>query len=1334
MSNICPYPGLRPFNEEESIFFKGRDTHIQEIITELERNKFLMVTGASGDGKSSLIYAGVVPNARAGFFKAKFNNWTLVDFRPERTPLKNFANSLSTHLKINDVVAVEDAIKSGFSSLVTLYKNSKFYLDTTADDFKNKLEVEQKKEKRKAANLLILVDQFEEFFTNSENYSNGQASIESQLVVNLLLETSRLALANDIPIYVVCTMRSDYIGQCAAFRGLPEFIGFSQFFVPRLKRNEIRQVITEPAQMAGCTISNRLTETLINELGDGFDQLPVLQHALNQIWKTASNGSYEMDLLHLAKIAGLQTSSLTPEDRIKHKDWFANIPEYRKSFFDNPTLENVLNAHANELYHSAAVEFNKKNNRKINDDTAKQIIKIAFQCLTKIDAARAVRNRMTLKEITLIINRDDVNEKTVDEVLDIFRVQGNTFLKPFIEIDANENKINEDLKSDDVLDITHESLIRNWQILKDWASDEYENYQTWLDFDKQLQRWVDSDYSKDFLLPIGPLTFFETWYITFKPNEHWLAKYDERKMASEQKTQETEKRLQQAQQFLHRSARSLMMTRTVLKYGANKILATIGAVVFAIAIVYYTIDFRHKQNDYVIEQIKQEGTELLKSKYASVDAKAEFIINNDRLNELNNKQYEFKKLLNGIGNDTIAFKVATSVIKICSKYQDGDTLLYDKKLKYSIEVIKYCYNIFEREINSELISLNTQKPLKLNLRSIDYMLAYGTLLKGNKKENYTIDSINNLVVSKAKNVLLTYLKSSPNSFKDFRDNNTIYTFLYLLALDEKPDYREFLKILSPYENTSKPELVLSDNSTQSDIFINCNKIPKNGTFELLSILYATEYEKNPKAKNYLGCLIDSSLTYNSGMYVPRNITDVLLKFCGNPIVAVEFVNAKSNFYKSFGQREELFWDLLCKSFFENLNKNEKYEWIMHSKIKYFIPEKNKDLIWDKYLNIITTNEGDLSKQFKLSKYFKLHGFYCAAFLNDINKAEFYFEKCLQVFESIPQQTKEFDYLEHKAKNNYESSNSYQVLWYYPDDYYEYVTNECGYTSYSNYQFLPDYSESIFLNYILKTKRGKVYDCKYGINVLSDYVAFRKGAVTKQATKLLSQIKNKQYVTVFAKEALMLNKVVNLQKEGKIEAAFNLIKPIKSLSIDNEEYIREIILNFLKNNRQQYAIKTFEKLPNENFENYLNTKAKLFFEICNKIQEGENIEYTFYFLNELEKIIERKAEIAPAYFRLLGKIGGAEIENIAQNKLRNIPEFLKPKALDNWVLGTSEGGRYYKAKKLIPENASETKVLELMNQILQAEIIKVSNKNSKNSNNGNWDDANYFSLKYELPKK
>src|ERR1035437_6484939 len=230
---MCPYPGLRPFNDDESIFFKGRDGNIATIIELFEKKKFMMLTGASGDGKSSLVYAGVVPNARAGLFKAKYNNWAIADFRPERSPLDNLAKSLNQYFNFESSDALKKELSYGFSSLINIYKKSSLYIDTEGKDWKEADDAKKKLLKRKASNLLIIADQFEEFFTNTENYNNGIASVESQTVIHLLLETAKAALTEDLPIYIICTMRSDYIGQCAAFRGLPEYIGFSQFFVPR---------------------------------------------------------------------------------------------------------------------------------------------------------------------------------------------------------------------------------------------------------------------------------------------------------------------------------------------------------------------------------------------------------------------------------------------------------------------------------------------------------------------------------------------------------------------------------------------------------------------------------------------------------------------------------------------------------------------------------------------------------------------------------------------------------------------------------------------------------------------------------------------------------------------------------------------------------------------------------------------------------------------------------------------------------------------------------------------------------------------------------------------
>ncbi len=287
---ICPYTGLRSFTEEESLYFKGREDDINQATEQLQKNKFLMLTGASGDGKSSLIYAGIIPNARAGFLKSKYTNWCVADFRPERTPFHNLYKSVARQLDIANPYSVQSELSHGFSAIVDLYKNSKKHIDANSISWQSANDAGRAALKREAANLIILVDQFEEFFTNPENYHKGVPSTDANLVLNLLLETSRIALEEDLPIYIVFTMRSDYIGQCAAFRGLPEYIGFSQFFVPRLNRTQLQLVIEEPAILSGNRITRRLTERLIHDLTEGVDQLPILQHALNQIWHAADNG------------------------------------------------------------------------------------------------------------------------------------------------------------------------------------------------------------------------------------------------------------------------------------------------------------------------------------------------------------------------------------------------------------------------------------------------------------------------------------------------------------------------------------------------------------------------------------------------------------------------------------------------------------------------------------------------------------------------------------------------------------------------------------------------------------------------------------------------------------------------------------------------------------------------------------------------------------------------------------------------------------------------------------------------------------------------------------
>ncbi len=615
---ICPYTGLRSFTEEESLYFKGRDEDIDQATAQLQKNKFLMLTGASGDGKSSLIYAGIIPNARAGFLKSRYTQWCVADFRPERTPFENLAKSLARQLDIPDTQIVAAELSHGFSALVDLYKNSKRFVDTDALDWQAADDKGRAAIKREAANLIVLVDQFEEFFTNPENYHQGQPSRESNLVLNLLLETARIALEEDLPIYVVFTMRSDYIGQCAAFRGLPEYLGFSQYFVPRLNRLQLQQVIEEPAALSGNRISRRLTERLIHDITEGVDQLPILQHALNQVWVAADSGREEMDLVHYAMVGGMAPAELQESDAERFNRWFGQLGTDIKACYHEPSLQNVLDTHTNKLYEQAEDYYTARTGKQRTDAETKHAIRTAFTCLTKIDQGRAVRNRMTLQEITDVIGQPSLGTREVCDILNVFREPGNTFIHPFIVADDESTRV---LAPSQVLDITHESLIRNWRYLGQWAREEFDSRSVSLDFEQQLGRWVDSGKSRDFLLPIGPLTYFENWFNSAKPNAYWIARYLPDDSEGGMRLARANDILENSKAFLQQSASKHTITRAIMRIGTKKIAALLGGILLIVLSSFAISGFFSRQNETVLRTLRQDGIKLMASKDASPQAR-----------------------------------------------------------------------------------------------------------------------------------------------------------------------------------------------------------------------------------------------------------------------------------------------------------------------------------------------------------------------------------------------------------------------------------------------------------------------------------------------------------------------------------------------------------------------------------------------------------------------------------------------------------------------------------------------------------------------------------------
>ncbi len=873
---ICPYTGLRSFSEDESLYFKGREEDIDQATIQLQKNKFLMLTGASGDGKSSLVFAGIIPNARAGFLKSKYSNWNVAHFRPERTPFQNLCQALAKQLDIPNAFTVQGELNHGFSALADLYKNSKRYIDIHSKEW---LEGDEKKKaamKREAANLIILVDQFEEFFTNPENYQQGAPSRDANLVLNLLLETARIALDEDIPIFVIFTMRSDYIGQCAAFRGLPEYIGFSQFFVPRLNRSQLQQVIEEPATLSGNRISRRLTERLIHDLNEGVDQLPILQHALKQVWIAADSGSQEMDLIHYAMVGGMPVDEL-PSDQLPHfNEWFAALPENIKACYHAPGLQNVLDTHTNKLYEEAAGYYNTKTGKNISQADAKKIIRTAFTCLTKIDQSRAVRNRMTLREITHILGDPRYKDDTVGNVLNIFREPGNTFINPFISEDEPESR---QLQPDIVLDITHESLIRNWQYLGRWAKEEFDSHTVSLDFEKQLDRWVNSGKSSNFLLSIGPLTYFENWYEKATPNAWWIARYLPEDGKRDNKLDHSRRILENSREFIQKSASKHVVTRTIMRYGPKRIAMIIGLIALLTLTSFTIRNYFYRQNGYVLNDLHQQAARLYGDPKVGLMNKTQLIAE------------EFKS--GRTTPDEVMESIPDPVQRIRILNETAALLIYQgrdepkKEIYRSVFLTDSLLHAYPfPENNPELISA-VLKEINLFRVTLEFKYHYAP-------NQQTAEWLKRNAALASQWVLLI-IDRQPPAFNDILNLD--------LALENGLNYRQFkpedisrlIHTLSPFENG------LSTQWLKTNFFIDKVQIRGasrggyyfnfNGLYQDLAYLYAA----TGQTRRAMQC-VDSLLLYNKGYYQGDYGT---MSDNASHIVAVFFIHDKKTELNDF---------------------------------------------------------------------------------------------------------------------------------------------------------------------------------------------------------------------------------------------------------------------------------------------------------------------------------------------------------------------------------------------------------------------------------------------------
>lgn len=299
-----PYPGLMAFEEEDAAIFFGRDREVREglgLLNQLRRfggSRLLLVLGASGSGKSSVVKAGILPQLR----RDKRSWVVLKPFRKRGNPFDELSKALVDCL--NNGVGLE----RDWSSLSQDLQQAAL---ADPPDLSVLLEVADSLREppgQENATILLVADQFEELLSDNSADEDLEMRFLSLLRAFLDLE--------DCPFLVVGTLRSDFLGafqDCKALQG----IDFKSLCVSRMSVEKILEVIEGPAKVAGIQLEDGLALAMANDT-KADDALPLLAFTLRELWEQFGEDRYlEIDEYRSQdKLGGLAGSVARAADAV----------------------------------------------------------------------------------------------------------------------------------------------------------------------------------------------------------------------------------------------------------------------------------------------------------------------------------------------------------------------------------------------------------------------------------------------------------------------------------------------------------------------------------------------------------------------------------------------------------------------------------------------------------------------------------------------------------------------------------------------------------------------------------------------------------------------------------------------------------------------------------------------------------------------------------------------------------------------------------------------------------------------------------------------------------
>ena len=441
--SICPYMGLEPFHEEDAAFFCGRDRMIESLVAQVHEHPFVAVVGRSGSGKSSLVFAGLLPALRR---QRETTVWDVVTLRPTTRPLHALARVFNPEPPAVGVFAGQDWLDDEAAALRSGSPGK------LAPVIAHRLDESPEKPDR----LLLYVDQWEELYAmgpgseaTSEQRQQHTQDVERFIALLLAVASDPRARTS-----VVLTVRADFYGPLITHPAVSALLPRQQVNIEPMSHEGLRTTIVTPAEKVGLAFDppNVVTQ-ILEDAGDDEGSLPLLEYALKETW------------------ANREGNRLTA-------DGYSKAGRVQGAI--QATAERTFNAlTANEQNAARRLFLGLVRPGEGREDTRARIAMPDDPALLAVATKFAdLKSRLLVTGWEPVPLEPGAQRPTIAAATDIPSGRA-------------------------TLEVAHEALIRSWSTLRSWLDANRDQMRARAAILQQQREWETNNYSDDLLLPSG---------------------------------------------------------------------------------------------------------------------------------------------------------------------------------------------------------------------------------------------------------------------------------------------------------------------------------------------------------------------------------------------------------------------------------------------------------------------------------------------------------------------------------------------------------------------------------------------------------------------------------------------------------------------------------------------------------------------------------------------------------------------------------------------------------------------------------------------------------------